>query len=72
MINLSITTISNTNTYTNNNDSNNDKGGTTCLKLLVSCGLARQLCRVADHQTLLYDSPLLKRTCVRRVVLDRW
>ena len=28
--------------------------------------------RVKDHHNLLEYSPLLKNTCVRRVVLDKW
>ena len=28
--------------------------------------------RVKDHHILLHDSPLLKKTCVRQVVLDEW
>ena len=49
-------------------------GGTTRLKLLVSCGLVR-LCvfrRVKDHFKLLFYSPLLKKTCVRQVALAKW
>ena len=46
-------------------------GGTTCLTLLVSVVL-RLFRRVEDHRKLLYYSPLLKKTCVRQVVLDKW
>ena len=28
--------------------------------------------RVKNHHGLLHDSPLLKNTCVRQVVLDKW
>ena len=28
--------------------------------------------RVKDHHNLLHDSPCLKTTCVRQVVLDNW
>ena len=27
---------------------------------------------VKDHHNVLHDSPLLKKACVRRVVLDKW
>ena len=32
----------------------------------------RNLERVKDHQNQKYDSPLLKKTCIRQVVLDKW
>ena len=28
--------------------------------------------RVKEHHKVLHDSPLLKKTCVRQVVLDKW
>ena len=51
-------------------------GGTTRLTLLVYAA-SFALCvfrRVKDHHNidLLNCSPLLKKTCVRQVVLDRW
>ena len=49
-------------------------GGITCLALLVEYGL---MCfvrfrHVREHQNVLHSSPLLKKTSVRRVVLDKW
>ena len=29
-------------------------------------------CSVKDHHNLLHDSPLLKKSCARQVVLDEW
>ena len=37
----------------------------------ASCVLC-VLCCVKDHNDLLYHSPLLKKTCVGQVVLDKW
>ena len=30
------------------------------------------VCRVKEHRNVLHCSPLLKNTCVRQVVLDKW
>ena len=49
-------------------------GGTTCLTLLVYTA-SFVLCAVysvKDHHNLQMCSPLLKKTCVRQVVLDKW
>ena len=47
-------------------------GGTTCLTLLVYYGLICCAFRsVQDHHNSLHDSPRLKTTCVRHVVLDK-
>ena len=45
---------------------------TTCL---IRPHLVYALCvfrRVKDHHHLLHDSPLLKNTCLRQVVIDKW
>ena len=50
-------------------------GGTTCLTLLVQCGLVcvlRAFRRVKDRRNLLHYSRRLKKTCVRQVALDKW
>ena len=39
----------------------------------VYCFMHYSLCRCAkDHCNLLHSSPLLKKACVRQVVLDKW
>ena len=43
----------------------------TCLMrpcLFVFC----VVCRAKDHRNSLHDSPILKKACVRQVVLDKW
>ena len=42
----------------------------TCL--IQASFVLRALRRVKDHHTVLHDSPLLKKTCVRQTVLDKW
>ena len=56
-------------------EKNDELGGTTCLTLLVYCGLVCFIfaCRrVKNHHNLLHHSPSLKKTCVRQVVLGKW